>query len=81
MPGYSAAEKNGVIFDFYKYDDASRFLDSHGIKKPYLLNAERLKKLLFPFRITAHEALKLYRSDQNHRIGHVIHMIEATKKE
>ncbi|MDO8661477.1 MAG: hypothetical protein Q7K43_06305, partial [Candidatus Woesearchaeota archaeon] len=81
LSGYAAAEKGCIVFDFYKYDRAVRFLKREGITKPFIaLTGCELKRLLEPYRISAHEALTLYKKDCFYRIGHTVHMIRATNQ-
>ena len=80
LPGYAKAEKDGIEFEFYRYDDAVRRLESLGIKQPFVgLEGDKLKELLTPYRISAKEALRLYEQNSNYAIGHTIHMIRAIK--
>lgn len=78
---YAKAENENVTFDFYKYDEAVKFLKSRGMKHPFIeLNGEELKNLLKPYRISAKEALELYRQNPQYRVGHTVHMIRAIKQ-
>ncbi len=78
--GYAKAEKGNIIFGFYRYDEAVRFLESTGMKRPFIeLQGDKLKELLEPYRISANEALVLYQKDQSYKIGHTVHMIRAVK--
>ena len=50
------------------------------MKEPFCdLEGSTLKKLLLPFRISAKEALDLYKKDPSVNIGHTVHMIQAMK--
>lgn len=81
LSGYAEAEKGDVTFDFYKMDEATKSLEHQGLKKPFIeLPGHQLKELLVSFRISAKEALKLYRQDPSYNIGHVVHMIGASVK-
>ncbi|MBI2655247.1 hypothetical protein HYX06_02370 [Candidatus Woesearchaeota archaeon] len=78
LPGYAKAEKDGIEFDFYKYDEAISCLQSHGIKNPFIeRSSDELKDLLAPFRISAREALQLYEQNPNYVIGHMVNMVRA----
>ena len=78
LSGYADAERGDIAFDFYRYDEAVEFLNSRGMKKPFVeLQGDQLKGLLAPFRISAREALELYQQDPSYKIGHTVHMISA----
>jgi hypothetical protein len=86
LPGYAAAEKDGVEFDFYLYDDAVSHLKSIGMNGAF---AEKegyaLKKELLAYRINAKEALQIYETSKNKgnvvSIGHTVHMIQAVQSQ
>lgn len=80
LTGYVEAEKNGIEFDFYRYDDALGHLKDLRIQEPFCeLNGVSLKNLLEPHRISAKEAFRLYKENPNFSIGHTLHMIRAIR--
>ena len=81
IPGYAEAERCGIKFDFYRYDDAVRYLSSKGIKEPFTnLRGDILKIMLHPYVISAKEAFEMYKQEKNFNIGHTVHMIRAQKQ-
>ncbi len=78
LGGYARAEeKYKVTFDFYRFDAAK---SKYGKKlEKENLSANKLKKMLRPFRISATEGLKLliYRQET---IGHLVQIIRGVKK-
>ncbi|MDO8481121.1 MAG: hypothetical protein Q7S65_04885 [Nanoarchaeota archaeon] len=81
LPGYASAEK-GITFDFYPYREARALLEKEGMCEPFVeRTGEELKRLLEPVRISAKEALARYERDKGYRVGHVVLMIEAAKKD
>ena len=80
LPGFAAAENNGVSFDFYRYRDVKNYLLSLGMKNPFTeLGGDVLKKALGEFKLSAREAWNKYQRDNSFEIGHTVHMIEARK--
>ena len=82
LQGYAAAEqKYGVKFDFYDFNQVSGLL-SIDMKPPYArLPGDELKRMLGPCAISAEYALRLHRKKPSKKIGHVVHMVRAVKKE
>lgn len=73
LPGFSQVEaKEGVEFDFYKFDEAEAALQNVDTAT---LSAQELKDLLAPYRVTAMEALALHRSGT--RIGQIVQVIRG----
>lgn len=71
LPGFSSAEQEeGIVFDFYRYDEAL-----HAFPLDTLMSAESLKQALLSFRVSAKEAQKLHESGVV--IGHIVQMIEG----
>ncbi|MBI2135813.1 hypothetical protein HYU06_01960 [Candidatus Woesearchaeota archaeon] len=45
------------------------------------MSKEELRKIIEPYRITAKRAHQLYLRNNYKRIGHVVHMVRAVKKD
>ncbi len=82
FPGYAKAERGGVDFDFFRYNEAVESLKNNEMEEPFIeLRGDELKNLLGPYRISAKESLELYDKDPSYKIGHTVHMIRAIKKD
>ncbi|HIH43225.1 TPA: hypothetical protein HA246_06285 [Candidatus Woesearchaeota archaeon] len=88
LPGCADAEKDGVTFDFYRYDEAVAALRNHRLssgkilEEPFMdLNKEELKKIIEPYKITAKQAHEMYLKNNYAKIGHVVHIVRAMKKD
>jgi|SRR3989338_5923510 len=78
IPGYAKAEINGIEFDFYRYDEAVKFLESLGFERPFAaIGGDKLKEILAPYRISAKGALLLSEQNPGYAIGHTVHMVRA----
>ena len=69
--GYAAAEREGIEFDFYKFDQASAALS--GAKQ---LNGRELKQAIRTWRMSAGEAAQYLKSGK--KIGHTLHFFKGT---
>lgn len=69
--GYAAAERDGVEFDFYKFDQASAALN--GAQQ---LNGRELKQAIQAWRMSAGEAVEYLNSGK--QIGHTLHFFKGT---
>ncbi len=88
LPGCADAEKDGVTFDFYRYDEAVAALRNHrmesgkSLDEPFIdLYKEELRKIIEPYKITAKQAHEMYLKNNYTKIGHVVHMVRAVKNE
>lgn len=86
--GFADAEKDGVTFDFYRYDEAVAALRSYRLEsgrnldEPFIeLDKEELRKIIEPYKITAKQAHKMYLRNNYAKIGHVVHMVRAVKND
>jgi methylase of polypeptide subunit release factors len=69
--GYAAAERKGVEFDFYKFDQASAALS--GAQQ---LDGRELKQTIQTWRMSAGEAAEYLNSGK--QIGHTLHFFKGT---
>lgn len=78
--GYSRLEKKyGVQFEFYKCKESIALLKKLKIKNPtHKITGDEIKKLLLPYKISASEALLLYK--KGIKIGHTVHLFKGIKK-
>ncbi len=86
--GFADAEKDGVTFDFYRYDEAVAALRSYRLEsgrnldEPFIeLDKEELRKIIEPYKITAKQVHKMYLRNNYAKIGHVVHMVRAVKND
>jgi hypothetical protein len=80
LPEFAAAEKDGVEFSFYRYEEAIARLKTEGLDTPSIISdPESLRAKLEPFRITAKEAHELYKQNKDYQIGHIVHVVRAKK--
>lgn len=77
LTGYSVQgeKRYGVEFDFYRFDEAKRFI---GESRPEDCSVEQLKELLLPSRVNATEGLYLHY--QGERIGHIVQLVRGIKQ-
>ncbi len=77
--GYAALEeKYGIEFDFYEFEDAMEILRRNKVSNPtFELSGEEIKDLLKETRVTATEALSLFKKGV--RCGHTVHMFRGKK--
>jgi len=78
--GYHRNEiQYGVSFDYYLYEESHNLLASKQIKNPTnQYKAEEIKKMLGQYRVSAGEAIELYK--KNIEVGHIVHLLRGTKK-
>ena len=75
--GYHSFEKQfGVRFDFYLYQSGVSTLKEHGLEAPTSsVSGEEFKELLEPQRVSAKDAVTLYR--QGIAVGHTVHVLRG----
>jgi len=79
IPGYAKYENQAVTFDFYLYHEAVEVLKKNSIPNPsFELDSKDFKKILEPFRLTAHEAL--VEIGKQNPVGHICYVIEGSRK-
>lgn len=88
LPGCADAEKDGVTFDFYSYDEAVAALRSfrlgsgRNLEEPFIdIDKEELRKIIEPYKITAKQAHKMYLKNNYATIGHVVYIVRAVKND
>lgn len=73
---YANAERDGIEFSFYPYDEAKRHLEKLGIANPTSqINGRELSTALAAFKISAKEALCLFMKGLD--VGHTVHFFRG----
>jgi hypothetical protein len=75
--GYYEIEKEyGVVFDFYRFAESKKALAENNIVNPTsVCQGKEIKKLLTPYRVSAHDALKAYHKGV--LAGHTVHILRG----
>ncbi len=78
--GYHRMEElYGVEFEFYLFKEGQEVLEKKGLANPtYKISGKELKELLEPFKVSAGQALELYK--QGKSIGHTVHIFRGIKR-
>lgn len=77
--GYHAQEEEfGTKFEFYRFEESKELLAEQKIGNPtHLVSGAEVKELLSPFKVSAGEALALYKKGL--AIGHTVHLYRGIK--
>ncbi|MEK6876683.1 MAG: hypothetical protein AABX63_04675 [Nanoarchaeota archaeon] len=74
---YAGAERDGIIFSFYPFTEAKEHLKKIGVANPTTrVDGMELSSALRDYRISAREALNLYREGIG--VGHTVHFFRGT---
>jgi len=76
IPEYAGAEKDGITFSFYHFTEAKEHLKKLGITNPTTsIDGMELSNALGDYRVSAREALSLYREGID--VGHTVHFFRG----
>src|SRR3989338_2183739 len=76
IPEYAAAERDGVIFSFYPFTETKEHLKRLGVTNPTTkIDGMELSSALRTYRVSAREALSLYREGID--LGHTVHFFRG----
>ena len=76
IPEYAGAERDGIIFSFYPFAEAKEHLKKLGVANPTTkIDGMKLSSALRAYRVSAREALSLYREGID--LGHTVHFFRG----